>query len=137
VAVRRWLGALVLASTLVGCVRGTSTLVEPSSSVVALPRCDRKDDLSAAGEGGCLVQTALILGYSGAATNSFRLAYRACYDMAFAKLVQRYGGGSKDPNVIAGTYSNRAFDDAVSQRAGFDACTLALADRGINTKADG
>jgi hypothetical protein len=97
---------------------------------VALPSCDRQDDQSTIDEGGCLLQTALSLGYDGIAANSFHLAYRVCYDGDFTELVQQYGGGSDDPGVIARTLANRTFDNDESESAGFDACMLALADRG-------
>ena len=72
----------------------------------------------------------MTLGYDGVAANSFHLAYRICYDTDFGELVRQYGGGSGNLSVIARTFSNRLFNNDESERSGFDACMLALRDRG-------
>jgi hypothetical protein len=103
-----------------------------------LPSCDRENDRTAGavvslGEGaddGCLQQTAVALGYEGPAARGFELAYRICFDSSMDYLVQKYGGGSTDPDTIARTFSSRfATEDSPGQGAGLDACKLALADR--------
>jgi hypothetical protein len=61
---------------------------------------------------------------------SFRFGYRVCYDTETTELAKEFGGGSADPIVTARTFSNRTFDKAASERAGFDVCILAFSDRG-------
>jgi hypothetical protein len=101
------MSALVVSLTACGSSAQQRTAVpntDSSSPTVALPNCERPDDTSTVDENGCLVQTALTLGYDGVAANSFRLADRICYDTDIAELVQQYGGGSDDATMVSRTF---------------------------------
>jgi hypothetical protein len=140
VGMRGFLAMLVASALLSACGAGSrreaslSGSGRPSATIV-LPDCNRQGDHTTVGQDGCLLETALTLGYDGVAANSFHLAYRICYDTDLADLVQQYGGGSHHPSVIARTFSNRLFNNDESERAGFDGCTLALRDRGASKSA--